>query len=136
FVVVFVLSVLLALRAGPGEDEPLLRGAYFTLLAAALLLTTWFQAWYVVWPLALGAALGEPRRHLEVALLSLGGLLQYFVFIYLWVIGVFPPQENIGVQAAAYACVVGLLALAVAARWAHPLRRIFIEARSKSRFSV
>src|ERR1043165_1056429 len=43
------------------------------LLGALLLLTTWFQAWYVVWPLALAAALPEPRRHLEVALLSLAG---------------------------------------------------------------
>ena len=81
----------------------LLRLAYFTLLGGLLLATTWFQAWYVVWPLGLGAALAEPRRHLEVALLSLGGLLQYFVFIYLWVMGVFPPYENLAVQAAAYA---------------------------------
>ena len=46
---------------------------------------------------AVGAALRSLRgRHLEVAALSLGGLLQYFVFIYLWVIGVFPPIENTG----------------------------------------
>ena len=70
--------------------------AYFTLLAGLLLATTWFQAWYVVWPLGLGAALAEPRRHLEVALLSLGGLLQYFVFIYLWVMGVFPADREPG----------------------------------------
>ena len=81
------------------------------LLGALLLLTTWFQAWYVVWPFAIGAALAEPRRHLEVALLSLGGMLQYFVFIYLWVMGYFPPTENLGVQAAAYLCIVGPLVL-------------------------
>ena len=85
-------------------------------LGALLLLTTWFQAWYVVWPFALGAALGEPRRHLEVALLSLGGLLQYFVFIYLWVIGLFPPQENLGVQATAYAAIIGPLMLGLVVR--------------------
>jgi hypothetical protein len=109
FAVVAVVSLLLALRAD--SDADLLRAAYFTLFAAVLLLTTWFQAWYVVWPFALGAALGEPRRHLEVALLSLGGLLQYFVFIYLWVMGLFPPNENIGVQAWAYAAIIGPLVL-------------------------
>jgi alpha-1,6-mannosyltransferase len=83
--------------------------AYLTLLAGVLLGTTWFQAWYVVWPAALGAALGNARRHLEVALLSLGGLLQYLVFIYLWVMGLFPMVENVGVQAAAYTAVVGPL---------------------------
>jgi hypothetical protein len=86
------------------------------LLAGLLLATTWFQAWYVVWPLSLGAALGEPRRHLEVGLLSLGGLLQYFVFIYLWVMGVFPPAENLGVQAAAYIAIIGPLLVGLAAR--------------------
>ena len=55
----------------------------------------------------------EDCRHIEVALLSLGGLLQYYVFIYLWVIGVFPPTENLGVQAAAYASIVGPLLLGV-----------------------
>jgi hypothetical protein len=59
--------------------------------------------------LALGAILAEPRRHLEVALLSLGGLLQYFVFIYLWVMGLFPMGENLAVQSAAYLCIVGPL---------------------------
>ena len=48
-----------------------------------------------------------------LALLSLGGLLQYFVFIYLWVIGVFPPYESLELQAAAYACIVGPLLLGV-----------------------
>ena len=74
-------------------DTERLRPAYWTLLAAALLLTTWFQAWYLVWPFGVGAALGEAKRHLEVAALSLGGLLQYFVFIYLWQL-VFPHTEN------------------------------------------
>ena len=71
---------------------------------------TWSGRW------RLGAALAEPRRHLEVALLSLGGLLQYFVFIYLWVMGVFPPYENLAVQTAAYLCIVGPLLLGVLAR--------------------
>jgi hypothetical protein len=83
------------------------------LLGGLLLATTWFQAWYVVWPFAMGAALAEPRRHLEVALLSLGGLLQYVVFIYLWVMGVLPPGENLVVQAAAYLCIVGPVLLGV-----------------------
>jgi hypothetical protein len=98
------------------RDAAYVRSAYVLLLGALLLLTTWFQAWYVVWPLALGAALPEPRRHLEVALLSLGGLLQYFVFIYLWVMGLFPPVENLGVQAFAYLAVIGPLALALLGR--------------------
>jgi Na+-driven multidrug efflux pump len=51
-----------------------------------------------------------------VALLSLGGLLQYVVFIYLWVIGLFPPDENLGVQGAAYACIVGPILVALASR--------------------
>jgi hypothetical protein len=114
FAFVSVLALVFALRAG--TDAEILRPAYFTLLAGVLLATTWFQAWYVVWPLALGAALGEPRRHLEVALLSLGGLLQYFVFIYLWVIGVFPPRENLGVQLAAYIMIVGPLMCALLLR--------------------
>ena len=109
FAVVAVLALFFAARAYLPSD--VLRPAYFTLLAALLLATTWFQAWYVVWPFALGAALGEPRRHLEVALLSLGGLLQYFVFIYLWVMGYFPPSENFGVQAVAYLTIIGPLLL-------------------------
>ena len=105
FAVVAVLALFFAARSN--SPAGVLRPAYYTLLAALLLATTWFQAWYVVWPLALGAALAEPRRHLEVALLSLGGLLQYFVFIYLWVMGYFPQGENLGVQAAAYLAIVG-----------------------------
>src|SRR5438105_623508 len=71
------------------------------------------------------AALGEPRRHLEVALLSLGGLLQYFVFIYLWVIGVFPPGESVGVQSAAYLAIIGPLVVGLLVRSAPPLRGQF-----------
>lgn len=116
FAVVAVLALWLAARAE--GDADILRAAYWVLLGGVLLLTTWFQAWYVVWPLALGAALGESRRHIEVALLSLGGLLQYFVFIYLWVIGVFPLGENIGVQFFAYVSIIGPLLVAVFARCA------------------
>jgi alpha-1,6-mannosyltransferase len=134
FVFVALLALLLAIRAESEADT--LRAAYFTLLAALLLLTTWFQAWYVVWPLALGAALGDSRRHFEIALLSLGGLLQYFVFIYLWVIGLFPMQENVGVQATAYVAIVGPLAMGVAIRWASSWKRVPLEVRSKSRLSV
>jgi hypothetical protein len=111
FVVLVLFTLWQAVRARSSQD--VLRLAYFTLVGGLLLATTWFQAWYVVWPLGLGAALAEPRRHLEVALLSLGGLLQYFVFIYLWVIGVFPPGESLAVQAAAYVCIVGPLLLGV-----------------------
>jgi hypothetical protein len=114
FAIVAVLALVFAARAH--TTEQVLQPAYFTLLGALLLATTWFQAWYIVWPFALGAALAAPRRHLEVALLSLGGLLQYFVFIYLWVIGVFPPNENLAVQSAAYAAIVGPLAVGTLAR--------------------
>ncbi|MDQ6672004.1 MAG: hypothetical protein M3069_14895 [Chloroflexota bacterium] len=111
FAGVAIIALWRATRAQSSQE--ILRLAYFTLLGALLLATTWFQAWYVVWPLGLGAALAEPRRHLEVALLSLGGLLQYFVFVYLWVMGVFPPYESLALQAAAYACIVGPLLLGV-----------------------
>jgi hypothetical protein len=111
FAIVALVALWQATRVQ--SHEAILRLAYFTLLGGLLLATTWFQAWYVVWPLGLGAALAEPRRHLEVALLSLGGLLQYFVFIYLWVMGVFPPYESLAVQAAAYLCIVGPLVLGV-----------------------
>jgi hypothetical protein len=114
FAVVALGSLFLATRTDKAGD--VLKLAYFTLLGGLLLATTWFQAWYVVWPFGLAAALATPRRHFEVALLSLGGLLQYFVFIYLWVIGVFPPYENLGVQTAAYVCIVGPLALGLLAR--------------------
>jgi hypothetical protein len=119
FAAVAVAAVWIAVRAHTRQDT--LRAAYFMLLGALLLATTWFQAWYVAWPLAIGAALPETRRHWEIALLSLGGLLQYFVFIYLWVMGVFPPNENLAVQGAAYLCIVGPFLLGVAARGA-PLR--------------
>jgi hypothetical protein len=114
FSTVAVAAVWIAARAQ--SDRDVLRAAYLTLLGALLLATTWFQAWYVVWPFGLGAALAEPRRHLEVALLSLGGLLQYFVFIYLWVIRVFPEGENLGVQAAAYLAIIGPLLIGLAMR--------------------
>ncbi|MCA1644438.1 MAG: hypothetical protein LC797_02860 [Chloroflexi bacterium] len=111
FAGVFVAAVWLAVRAD--SRQAVLRLVYFTLVGGLLLATTWFQAWYVVWPFAIGAALGEPRRHLEVALLSLGGLLQYAVFIYLWVMGLFPPTEDLALQSAAYLCIVGPLLLGV-----------------------
>jgi hypothetical protein len=112
FAVVAVISLLFAIRAKTASQ--VLTPAYATLLAGVLLATTWFQAWYVAWPFALGAALGQPRRHLEVALLSLGGLLQYFVFIYLWVMGLFPAGENLGVQSAAYLAIIGPLIIGFA----------------------
>jgi len=59
------------------------------------------------------AALPRGRRHLEVALLSRGGFLQYLVFIYLWVIGVFPPEESLGLQLSAFVGIVGPAVLAV-----------------------
>jgi hypothetical protein len=111
FSAVAVLAALLATRERRARG--LVRLAYLTLGGGLLFATTWFQAWYVVWPFGLGAALAESRRHLEVALLSLGGLLQYYVFIYLWVLGVFPPTENLGVQAAAYVSILGPLAVGV-----------------------
>src|ERR1051326_4066163 len=112
----FALVALTALwqSARARTERDTLRAAYVSLLAGLLLATTWFQAWYIVWPLGLGAALAEPRRHLEVTLLSLGGLLQYFVFIYLWVMGYFPMTENLGVQSTAFLCIVGPLLLGVA----------------------
>jgi hypothetical protein len=124
---VVVIGLLLAIRAE--TDADVLRAAYITLLGALLLLTTWFQAWYIVWPFAIGAALADPRRHLEVALLSLGGLLQYFVFIYLWVMGLFPLTENIGVQATAYLAIIGPVALALVIRAARPVWRTPIPSR-------
>lgn len=117
FAGVALFALWQATRADSSRD--VLRLAYFTLLGGLLLATTWFQAWYVVWPLGLGAALAEPRRHLEVGLLSLGGLLQYFVFIYLWVLGIFPPGESLALQLAAYVCIVGplLVGLLSLQRW-------------------
>jgi hypothetical protein len=114
FGVVVLVSLWLALRARGARD--VLSLTYATLLGAVLLATTWFQAWYVVWPFALGAALVAGGRHLDVALLSLGGLLQYLVLIYLWVMGVFPRNENLEVQGAAYLAIVGPLLLGVAWR--------------------
>ncbi|HET6318825.1 MAG TPA: hypothetical protein VFG86_20410 [Chloroflexota bacterium] len=116
FALVVALCIGLAVRAQTSSEIVTL--AYATMLAAMLLATTWFQAWYVVWPFAFAAALPDGRRHLEAALLSLGGWLQYFVFIYLWVIGVFPPYESFDLQVVAYAALVGPLVLgALAMRW-------------------
>jgi alpha-1,6-mannosyltransferase len=97
------------------------RAGYAAMLAAALFGTTWFQAWYIVWPFGFAAGLGERRHHLEVALLSLGGLLQYWVFIFLW-FRIFPPGDNALVQVAAYAVVIVplLLAFALAERGPSP----------------
>ena len=120
FSAIAVIAFMLALRAE--TDLETLRLAYFTLLAGLLLLTTWFQAWYIVWPFAVGAALGEPRRHLEVALLSFGGLLQYFVFIYVWDIGPFPHTDNLGIQLTAYVAIVGPLLVMLIVRAAPRLR--------------
>ena len=115
FGVVVGLALIYAVRAT--DAEGILTAAYLVLLAGVLFATTWFQAWYLVWPVAVGAALPRAARHLEVALLSLGGLLQYFVFIYLWVMDVFPRVgSDLPVQSAAYVCVVGPLLIGVAAR--------------------
>jgi len=105
-------ALVVSLRAR--TERQLFELTYVTLLAAALLATTWFQAWYVVWPFAFAAALPIVARHVEVALLSLGGLLQYLVFIYMWVIGVFPPVETFALQATAYLAIIGPPLLGVA----------------------
>jgi alpha-1,6-mannosyltransferase len=118
FALVGCVALWMAVRAR--DSQHILQAAYVTMLGGLLLATTWFQAWYVVWPLGLGAALAEPRRHLEVALLSLGGLLQYFVFIYLWVMGFFPMSENLAVQGAAYAAIMGPLLVGLAIRSSTP----------------
>lgn len=107
FGIVLGMTLLRVLRRGPRPLREVDTLGYLTMLAAALLATTWFQAWYLVWPLALAAPLPDGRRHLEAALLSLGGFLQYFVFIYLWVIGVFPPIESLALQLAAFLGIVG-----------------------------
>jgi hypothetical protein len=104
--------VVLVVRARMPEHVVSL--AYVTMLAAVLLATTWFQAWYVVWPFALAATLPDGRRHVEVALLALGGLLQYAVFVYLWVMAVLPPAEELVVQSAAYGALMLPLVLGVA----------------------
>jgi hypothetical protein len=124
----FLLVLLLILRgAWRARDARTALGlSYATLLAALLLAITWFQAWYVVWPFGLAAALACPARHREVALLALGGLLQYFVFIYLWVMGVIP-DEPIPVQSTAYAALIAPLAvgtLTALARSRWPSRRL------------
>jgi hypothetical protein len=108
----FLLVLLLILRRAwrARDARTALSLSYATLLAALLLAITWFQAWYVVWPFGLAAALACPNRHREVALLALGGLLQYFVFIYLWVMGVVP-DAPIPVQSTAYAALIAPLAL-------------------------
>jgi hypothetical protein len=105
--------VVLAALVRAWQRREVVTPAYATMLGAALLATTWFQAWYLVWPMALGAALPRARRHLEIALLSLGGFLQYLVFIYLWVIGVFPPEESLALQLSAFVGIVGPAVLAV-----------------------
>jgi alpha-1,6-mannosyltransferase len=120
FSVVAVTAVVFAFAAE--SDTERVQPAYWTLLAAALLLTTWFQAWYIAWPFGVGAALGEPRRHLEVGLLSLGGLLQYFVFIYLWQLA-FPHTESLAIQLTAYLALVGPLAALFVWRVRVPLPR-------------
>jgi alpha-1,6-mannosyltransferase len=123
FGMVFGGCMLLAFRAQ--GNKHVLTLCYVTLLAAVLLATTWFQAWYVVWPFAIAAALPDGRRHLEVALLSLGGLLQYVVFIYLWVMAVLPPEQHLVIQSAAYAALMlpllvgSALAFTRRARYAH-----------------
>jgi hypothetical protein len=123
FGVVFGACTLLAFRTT--RPAQVLTLGYVTMLAAALLATTWFQAWYVVWPFALAATLPEARRHLEAALLSLGGLLQYLVFIYLWVMAVLPPENHFIIQASAYSALMvplligGVLVFARRARYAH-----------------
>jgi len=129
FAIVAVVSVLQAMVANDACGD--LLACYVMLLAALLLLTTWFQAWYVVWPFAIGAALPSGRRHMEVALLSLGGMLQYLVFIYFWGMGVFPPVENLGVEVAAYAAIVGPVAVALGVRFVAQRTGLRVELRSR-----
>lgn len=127
FAVVLVIGLVRVVMSESVED--VLTWCYVVLLGAVLFVTTWFQAWYVVWPLAIGAALPRRQRHLEVGLLSLGGMLQYFVFIYLWVMNVFPRiGTDLPVQTAAYLCVVGPLLIGLAARGTR------LEYRVRSRF--
>jgi alpha-1,6-mannosyltransferase len=129
FAVIAVLSVVFAFAAE--TDAERLQPAYWTLLGAVLFLTTWFQAWYVVWPFGVGAATGAPKRQLEVALLSLGGLLQYFVFIYLWPLA-FPHTETLGIQLTAYLALVGPLGALFVWRLAQRVRLPMSERYSAS----
>jgi hypothetical protein len=120
-----VLGLILVRAWRTRDARTAARLCYATVLAALLLAITWFQAWYVVWPFGFGAALACGARHREVALLALGGLLQYFVFVYLWVMGVVP-DEAVLVQSTAYAALIGPLALGslmVRARSRWPSRR-------------
>ena len=108
FAVVAVLSVLRAC-ARRDRRRACCGPAYFTCSRAAAGRRPGSRPGTSSGRSASGAALAEPRRHLEVALLSLGGLLQYFVFIYLWVIGVFPPTRIAGRSGRRVRAIVGPL---------------------------
>lgn len=93
---------------------------YAALLAFLLLGVSWFQAWYVVWPFALGAALPVAARHREVALFSLGAMASYVIWSFLWGINGVPGGPDVA-RHVAYALIVGPLLLGWAAsalgRW-------------------
>ena len=91
FGAVAVLGLWLAARAQ--TDHDVMRSAYIMLLAALLLATTWFQAWYIVWPFSLGAALADPRRSLVGIALDAGFADQsQFCRAFKQLVGVTPSQ--------------------------------------------
>ncbi len=107
-----VVVVVILVRAVRADSTRAIVGLGYALLLAVLLLgVTWFQAWYLVWPIALALPLASPNRNREVVLLSIGGFGMYLAFIYLWVMGVLPPHDLAVVQLVAYALLVGPLLL-------------------------
>lgn len=102
FGLAYLLCLVAAWRSRTIEQG--VRACYQAMLAFLLLGITWFQAWYVIWALPLGAALPRERERLVLALLSAGAFLSYAIFIYLWVMGVFPDYD--AVEYVAYALIV------------------------------
>jgi hypothetical protein len=96
------------------SDREVVGLGYALMLVVLVLGVTWFQAWYLVWPIALALPLADRHRDLEVVLLSLGGMATYLVFIYLWVMAVLPPQNLAVIQLAAYCALVGPVVIGAA----------------------
>jgi hypothetical protein len=99
------------------------RAMHFILLFYVLFACTWFQAWYVLWPLSLAVILPEGKARWTTVLLSYAVLWKFIVFdFFLHGTGPVPPlRERELILAPAVLGIVWLYALYAALNWRRPL---------------
>jgi hypothetical protein len=102
---------------GPADAWlPWLRAAHDLTFVYLAFATLWWQPWYLVWLVALAALLPSRLLHERALLFCYGGILNYFVFKYVW--PTFQPMTYTTIMGISVILIFGLplLHLALTAR--------------------